>query len=408
MTAIERPGTWTRLAHDPADWFSPHQIDRARRYQKPLTRLRVMRMVLQLVVILVFAFTETGPRLAEALGVDGWVLELVVIAVALELIGVVYDLPLDAWVDLRHDRAWGVSTQTGRGLMVDSVKSLGLGIVLNLVLLIPLWWLLRSTDLWWLWGWLVMVSFTVLLGFLYPVLIAPVFNKFTPLGEPEMVERLGAVIDRAGAEVDEVSVADASRRSRRDNAYVAGMGATQQVVVFDTLLEHPPEVVEQVVAHELGHWKLRHILKQIPVSAAMTLVMFLFLRAIAGWDWLLDQVGATSIGDPASLPIVLLAAGAAFSVVGMVGAFVSRAFERQADQYGLDLLREPERMMDMHRRLHVKNLADLTPSRWRYLQATHPPAAERLAFAHQWARAEGFDPADPVPVTVDVELTGSS
>jgi STE24 endopeptidase len=136
--------------------------------------------------------------------------------------------------------------------------------------------------------------------------------------------------------------------------------------------------------------------------------MFLFLRAIAGWDWLLDQVGADSIGDPASLPIVLLAAGAAFSVVGLVGSFVSRAFERQADEYGLGLLRHPDLMMDMHRRLHVKNLADLTPSRWRYLQATHPPAAERLAFADGWARAEGFDLPEPQPVAVDVELTGSN
>mgnify|MGYP001554149232 FL=1 len=394
------------MPHDPADWFSPDQTDRARRYQKPLGRLRAVRMVLQLVVVLVFAFTEAGPRLADRLGVDGWVLELVVIAVALELIGTVYDLPLDAWVDLRHDRTWGVSTQTGKGLLVDFSKSFALGLVLNIVLLVPLWWLLRSTDLWWLWGWLGMMVFTVLLGFLYPVLIAPIFNTFTPLDDPEMTPRLMGVIDRAGAAVDEVSVADASKRSRRDNAYVAGLGATQQVVVFDTLLEHPPEVVEQVVAHELGHWKLRHLLKQIPVSAVMTLAMFLFLRAIAGWDWLLDQVGAESIGDPASLPIVLLAAGAAFSVVGLVGSFVSRAFERRADEYGLALLRRPDLMMDMHRRLHVKNLADLTPSRWRYLQATHPPAAERLAFADAWARAEGFDLPEPRPVPVDVELTG--
>jgi STE24 endopeptidase len=187
-----------------------------------------------------------------------------------------------------------------------------------------------------------------------------------------------------------VWVADASRRSRRDNAYVAGLGATRRIVVFDTLLEHPPEVVEQVVAHEIGHWQRRHLARQLPVAAAVALLVFAGLRLVSEWEWLFDAAGLDpdlGFGDPASLPLLLLAGQAGLVVLGLVTRWVSRAFERQADLEALDVLREPERLVEMHRRLHVKNLADLDPGPVKRLLATHPPAAERMAFATAWARA---------------------
>jgi STE24 endopeptidase len=381
---------WRRFPNDPADWFSADELERARRYQRPLTKLRLLRGALGIAVVLVFVFGEIGPRLIDWLEVRGWGLQLLVVLVVLSLVSLAYDVPLDAWVDLHHDKRWELSTQTTRTFVADQAKSFVLGIVVNTVLLVPLYAIIRSTDLWWLWGWLVIVVFSVLLGFLYPVVIAPIFNKFAPLADDDLAGRVQRIAEQAGVTITGTFVADESRRSRRDNAYVAGLGRTRRVVLFDTLLEHPPEVVEQVVAHEIGHWRLRHLRRQIPLAAALAFVVFGFLWAVSEWHWLLDEagLGPDRLGDPASLPLLLLVAQVGFVSTGVASAFVSRAFERQADVEALRLLRRPDELIDMHRRLHVKNLADLDPGPIKRLQASHPPAAERMAMARAWAASQ--------------------
>jgi STE24 endopeptidase len=272
---------WRRYPNDPAEWFSPDELARARRYQRPLTRLRLLRGALALGLALTFVFAEVGPWLFDRLDVSGWALQLVVLLVALSLASLVYDVPLDAWVDLHHDKRWELSTQTTRTFVVDQVKSVVLGIVMGTVLLVPLYAIIRATDLWWLWGWLVVVTFSVLLGFLYPVVIAPIFNRFAPLDDDDLAARVQRIAATAGVDITGTFVADESRRSRRDNAYVAGLGRTRRVVLFDTLLEHPPEIVEQVVAHEIGHWRLRHLRRQIPLAALLALAVFGLLPAAA-------------------------------------------------------------------------------------------------------------------------------
>jgi STE24 endopeptidase len=380
--------TWRRVPNDPADWFSEDELDRSRSYQRPLARLRIVRGVLGLVTIGVFIALEAGPRLVDWVGVTNWVGQLLVVIVALELLGLLYSPALDWWVDLVHDKKWGLSTQTPKGFVADQLKGLALGVVMFLVLLVPLYAIIRGTELWWFWGWVLLLGFNVGLGFLYPVVIAPIFNKFTPLEDEELNGRISDIAERAGVDLEGAFVADESRRSTRDNAYVAGLGATRRVVLFDTILEHPPEVVAQVVAHEVGHWRLKHLRKQIPLVAGLALVMMLALRALAEWDGLWSWAGVDGLGDPTSLPILLLAIQGGFSLMGFGTSHVSRAFERQADVQALELLDQPDVMQDMIRRLHVKNLADLEPSLLKRLQATHPPAAERLSLVEQWRQIQ--------------------
>jgi Zn-dependent protease with chaperone function len=397
MSAL--PSLWRRVPNHPEDFFSADDLDRARRYQRPVTRLRLVRMALTTAALLIVVFADVAPRLVDALDVDNWVLQLVVIVAALEVLSLALTAPFDAWLELGHDRRWELSTQTGRGFVADLVKALVLGLVVNVVLLVPLFAVIRSTPTWWLWGWLVVVVFTVGLGFLYPIVIAPIFNTFTPLDDQELAGRIDHIADLARVQISGTYVADESKRSRRDNAYVAGLGATRRVVLFDTLLEHPPEVVEQVVAHEIGHWRLRHLRRQIPVIAALLLALFAALDLLSEWDWLFEQAGVVTSGDvpaigqPTALPVIVLAAQLGFGATGLLTSWVSRAFERQADVEALDLLRQPQTMLDMQRRLHTKNLADLEPGLVKRLQASHPPAAERMALTTAWAELNG------VPVT---------
>lgn len=379
--------TWRRIPNDPADWFTADELQRSRDYAQPLKRMRLIRGTISLVTIAAFVAFEAGPRLVEWVGVTNWVLQLLVVIVALELIALVYNPVLDWWVDLVHDKKWGLSNQTPGGFFADQAKSLLLGIVMYLVLLVPLYALIRGTEQWWVWGWLLLVTFSIGLGFLYPVVIAPIFNKFTPLEDEDLNARIADIAERAEVDIEGAFVADESRRSTRDNAYVAGLGATRRVVLFDTILEHPPEIVAQVVAHEVGHWRLHHLRRQIPLAAALALAMMLALRALSEWQGLWDWAGVNGIGDPTSLPILLVAIQLGFGAMGVLSAYVSRAFERQADVQALELLDEPDLMHDMVRRLHVKNLADLEPSLLKRLQASHPPAAERMALVRAWIAA---------------------
>jgi STE24 endopeptidase len=378
------PSTWRRTPNEVRDFFTPSEIERARRYQRPLTVARLLRGGVAVGVLAVILASQAAPRLIDALGLDNWVAQLVVVLLALEVAFLVIDTPFDVWIELRHDRRWDLSTQTGPGLGADLVKGLAVSTVMGMAVLVPVYALIRGTDWWWVLGWLVVVTFTIVAGVLYPLVIAPVFNRFARLDDPELSARLQRVAVQAGVPVEGIYVVDESRRSRRDNAYVAGLGPSRRIVLFDTILEHPPELLEQVVAHELGHWRRHHLRSQIPLVAALTLVMFAGLRLFAGWDGLFAWMGVDGIGDPTGLPLLLLLGQLAGLAAGLVTAFVSRAHEREADLDALRLLGRPDDAVEMLRRLHVKNLADLDPGPILRLRASHPTPAERMAFVRSW------------------------
>jgi STE24 endopeptidase len=373
---------------DPRDFFDADELERARQYQRPLRRASVLHASLTFGVLVSVVLAEVGPHLVSAVDV-AWPLQVVALLVLLQLVVLAVDLPFDAWIDLRYDRRWGLSTQTTHTFVADQAKSFVLSTVLAAAALIPLYALIRSTAWWWIIGWLLFSALGVLLGFLFPVVIAPIFNRFEPLDDRELASRLESVAQRSGVSIAGVLVADESRRSRRDNAYVSGLGATRRVVLYDTILEHPAPLIEQVVAHELGHWRRHHLRQQIPIFVATTFVAFAALRIVAAWDGMFRWLGIDGLGDPASLPLVVLGAAGAGIATGLVASWFARAHERQADLDALEVLRRPRDTEEMLRRLHVKNLADLAPGRLRRLRASHPPPAERMAFARQWA---GSDP----------------
>lgn len=384
-SASRPPSTWRATPSDPSRFFSDEELARARTYQRPLRRVRWLRAGLSVAVLAVFVLRGWASSLVEWTGVTNWVVQLAVILAGLLVAFLVIDLPIDAWVDFGHDRRWGLSTQTLPTFLADQAKSFVLGLVLGLAVLVPLYALIRTTDWWWVIGWVLVTVLSVTFGFLFPVVIAPIFNRFEPLTDAELAARIAAVARSADVPIAGVLVADESRRSRRDNAYVSGLGATRRVVLYDTILEHPPELIEQVVAHELGHWRRHHLRQQLPLLALSTLLVFLALRGVEAWTGLFEWLDIDGLGDPASLPIVLATYQLVSVPAAMAMAWVSRAHEREADLDALELLGQPDEMVEMLRRIHVKNLADLDPSRMQRLRAGHPPAAERMAFARAWS-----------------------
>ena len=358
----------------PAELFSVEQVERARRYHRPLYVALLLDVTLGLGVLSVLAFTRAGSWLYDA--VPGAAFPALVVVLS----GVVR-LPLGFWRGHVRERRWGFSTQSARGWLVDRAKSLAVtlvltsGAVLGLVGVVR--WLPRT------WPFVAAPAGAVLVlvvGFAAPVVLEPLFNRFAPLRDQELAERLRALARRAGVPVRDVLVADASRRTRKVNAYVSGLGSTRRVVLFDTLLrEAEPRQVELVVAHELGHRRARHVAKGTllgMVGAAATVAVL--------WALVSDP------GDLRNAPLVLLVAEA-LELLGLpVAAAVSRRWEREADRFSLDVTRDPEAFEAAHRELATANLSDLDPPRPVYaLLFTHPTAPERIAAGRAWASRAG-------------------
>jgi STE24 endopeptidase len=375
---------WRRFPADAVDYFDRDEIERGRAYNRPIERLKVVRQVLTAAIAIAFIAGDVGPKVIDKLDLRGWAWNVLLVATVFTLVDLVVTWWFDAYRELVWDRRWELSTQTVSSFLTDQVKNVALGVALNALLLVPLWAVIRATELWWLWGWVLFSGFTVLLGLLYPVLIAPIFNKFTPLADGELRSRIMTVAERTGLPITGVLVADASRRSRAGNAYVAGLGKTRRVVVFDTILDWPPEQIEQVVAHELGHWRHAHLRRKLPVLVATQLVMFLATYLLLQWDWLLRAGGVASVRDPAALPIFLFVFPFGFVFVSLVTSWLSRVDERQADLYALEVLDDPDRFSALFRRLAEANKADVDPGLFKRLTASHPPIPERLAMAAAW------------------------
>jgi STE24 endopeptidase len=379
--------TYKRIQADPARYFAADEVQKAKDYQRPLTVARGISLALNAAFLIVVISTGAADKVADAVGSDSWVVRLMVIVVALTLAGPVIDLPISIWTTFVHERKWEFSTETPKGFVGDLFKSLVLGIIVQGLLFMALWWLIRTTDLWWIYGWAVFFAFSVLLAFLLPIVIMPIFNKFTPLTDEELSARLRALAEGVGMHVSGVQVMDASKRTRKDNAFFAGLGKSRRVVVFDNLLSQPAAVIASIVAHELGHWRRRHITKGVVMGTITSLTLFVALKFVSTWELALDWAGVDSVRDPAALPLVLAVFSIVSSVISLLQAWISRAHERQADIDALEITNDREAFAETHRGLSTRNLIDLAPSWWSYVRASHPPPAERLRLAEVWSES---------------------
>ena len=365
--------------------FTERQIERHDAYRRGAYAGFAAGLLLQIAVLVLLA---RGPLRAALDRVStlpgGWVTRTLIAALVVVLIGWLAALPLSYVRGYTIQHAWGLSTQGTGAWLLDSFRSLLVGAVIAAAAALTFFGLVRwQPRTWWLWGWAGFTLLTALLFFLYPVLIAPLFNRFTPLQDAALTRDIRSLAADAGITVDDVLVADASKRSTVENAYVAGLGATKRVVLYDTLLAAGDAAeTRYVVAHELGHRVENHIAKNLALSSLGLLVGFALLAWLAhrgeAWAW----AGADGIHDQAALPLLVLFATVLTLVLMPLENLVSRRFESRADQIALELTEDPETAIRVHRRLAFSNLADLdppAPAVW--FLYTHPPVGERIRAA---------------------------
>jgi STE24 endopeptidase len=274
---------------------------------------------------------------------------------------------------------------TPRLFLGDLAKSVLLSIALGLpILSIVLWLMQQAGALWWLYAWLVWAGFSVLIMVLYPTVIAPLFNKFEPLKDSALAERVQALLTRTGFSSKGVFVMDGSRRSSHGNAYFTGLGRAKRVVFFDTLVQRlsPPEI-EAVLAHELGHFRLRHITKRLIVSFASSLALLALLGWLAGQAWFYQGLGVTPTldarNDGIALVLFMLVLPVFTFVLAPIASLFSRKHEFEADAFAAQHASASDLVAALVK-LYEDNAATLTPDPVHSaFYDSHPPAAIRIA-----------------------------
>jgi STE24 endopeptidase len=362
--------------------FSPDEVERGRQYHRARYLTGLAEFALPVVALCVLAFTDVGDWLLPDWA--WWAQALVYPAIVLAVLTLLR-LPIAHWRDLVRERRWGLSTQTTGGWIADVVKGYLVGTVIATILFFGLVALARWTDAWPFIAAPLAAAFVVLLTFVAPVVLEPIFNKFEPVEDEELVADLRALSVRAGVPVRDVLVADASRRTTKSNAYVSGFGATRRVVVFDTMLERAqPAGLRAVLAHELAHRKYRDVLSFT--------VFFVFAAfALVALEWI---VLGEDAADPRSFPLAALVLVLAQPPIFAMLAAVSRRWEYRADRFALDVTGDLGSLEHMFADLVQSNVADLEPPRVvYYLKYTHPTVPERLEALRRAARIDGKEAA---------------
>ena len=304
---------------------------------------------------------------------------------AFALIGGLLDLPFTLWQTFRLEERFGFNKMTFRLWLADAVKGTLLGALIGLPIAALILWLMGAAgDLWWLWAWAVWMGFNLLLMLVYPTFIAPLFNKFKPLDDAGLQARVTALMQRCGFAAKGLFVMDGSRRSAHANAYFTGFGASKRVVFYDTLLRQlNVGEVEAVLAHELGHFKRRHIVKRMAAMFALSLAGFALLGWVSGQSWFYAGLGVQpnmgAPNDALALLLFMLAVPVFTFFVAPLPAWLSRKHEFEADAYAVAQTSGTDLAAALLK-LYQDNASTLTPDPlFVQFYYSHPPASERLA-----------------------------
>jgi STE24 endopeptidase len=380
--AVPRADQLAALADLPTD-----RVAQAREFRGELRLISYPSMVVGLIFALLLGLTPLGARIVNA--VPGpWLVRALGGGLLILLLADLVTLPFAAWAHAVRVH-WGLSTQDWNGWAVDVLKGYLVAMVLAAVALVGFFGLTRlAPNWWWAFGAVGAAALVVLLSFVFPVLVEPVFNKFTPMPAGQLRTELMAMAHRDQVPVKDVLVADASRRTTAVNAYVSGIGPTRRIVVYDTLLaQATPAEVTSVVAHELGHARDSDMALGTALGALGAAAGVVALYLLGGWGWLLQRAGVHSLTDPAAIGLLLAVLAVVGLLAGPAQAMVSRRIESRADEHALELTRDPATFEAMQRRLGLVNLGDPDPPRWEhFLFGSHPSTVQRIAHARAWAR----------------------
>jgi STE24 endopeptidase len=301
----------------------------------------------------------------------------------LAAIGGITGLPLTLYHTFVLEKKYGFSTITWKIWITDFVKSLIVSAILMSIMISAFMaFVSYLPKSWWFWAWVFFTLFEIILLWLYPVLIAPLFNKYELIKDELLKEKITALLDKAGLKAKGIYQVDAGKRSKHTNVYFTGIGKTKRIVLYDTLLaSHSPEEIIAVLAHEIGHWKKKHIVKQLIFMIGTSLVLLYLVYLVVGFPILYSAFRIQHTPVYVGLFLVSLYLGAIRFFLSPVGAAVTRRYEREADGMAFELTGTSQPMVKALKRLAKDNLSNLYPHPlyvWFYY--SHPPLIERIKY----------------------------
>jgi STE24 endopeptidase len=343
------------------------------------SRFSQFEATFDLLVLLAVLFSGVLPRVFHQFNQQSvWTLAafLFVVLTALSLVS----LPLQWWDQFRLEERFGFNTTTQRTWWLDRAKGLLLGAALGYPLLVLVLKCVEwAGNAWWLWAWATVLGFQLLMSVLAPVLILPLFNKLTPLPEGSLRDRLLALAQKTNFRAASIQVMDGSRRSKHSNAFFTGFGRLRKIVLFDTLIAQLAEPeLEAVLAHEIGHWRKRHIPKMLVLAAGGMFAAFAAIAWLAQQDWFGGAFGFPAGGLAPALLLFGLLAGVVTFWFGPLGHWLTRRYEYEADAYAKEAVGAAAPLVGALRKLNEKNLSNLTPHPvYSGFYYSHPTLLER-------------------------------
>jgi len=366
-----------------ADRISLAQHRKAASYS--LARLGLERWELALGTLLLLGWTLGGglgwlDGAIGRLGLDPlWAGVALILGVI--LIGGLIELPLSIWRTFGIEQRFGFNRTTAAGFVKDKLLGVLLLLVLGGPLVAVILWLMGGAGpYWWLWAWLVWMGFSLFITWAYPIWIAPLFNRFEPLADQSLRTRLEALLQRCGFRSNGMFVMDGSRRSAHGNAYFTGFGPNKRIVFFDTLLEGlDVDEVEAVLAHELGHFKRRHIVKMLLLSSGLSLLGLALLGWLSQQPWFYNDLGVERTSPALALALFMFVLPVFSVFVSPLLAQLSRRHEYEADDFAAAQT-DPRHLISGLVKMYRDNASTLTPDPlYSAFHHSHPPAPLRIA-----------------------------
>jgi STE24 endopeptidase len=370
--------------------LAAHQ--KAADYTVAKTRLAIVDALVTAVVLLGFTLAGGLQALfdlwAQVLDPTGYAHGIALIVSVAAITGAI-DLPLSVYRTFVIEARFGFNRTTPALFVVDLAKGIALGLAIGVPLILAVLWLMAAMGgRWWLYVWLTWVGFNLVMAVAFPTLIAPLFNKFTPLEDRALKERIERLLAKCGFRSKGLFVMDGSKRSSHGNAYFTGFGAAKRIVFFDTLLSRlAPAEVEAVLAHELGHFKRRHVWKRIAWLFLGSLALFALLGYLIDQPWFYDALGVERRSTAVALLLFFMVVPVFTFPLQPIGSLYSRRHEYEADAYAAGHA-DAQELIRALVKLYQDNATTLTPDPVHSVfYDSHPPAARRIARLQELARA---------------------
>lgn len=300
---------------------------------------------------------------------------------SLFLIMTLVEIPTSLYQTFVIEEKYGFNKNTPKQFFKDQLLSVTLVLVIGMPILALILWVMDSIgSLWWLYAWAILMTFSLLMSWLFPTVIAPLFNKFTPMEEGSLKQRIQALLKRCGFSSNGIFIMDGSRRSGHGNAYFTGLGNNKRIVFFDTLIDSlDEEELEAVLAHELGHFKCKHVIKMLIASSIMTLISFAILGWLITQSWFFTGLGVQIQSNAVALVLFMLVSPVFTIFMQPISAYFQRKFEFEADDFATENAKG-DKMISGLVKLYEENASTLTPDPlYSAFHYSHPPAAIRIA-----------------------------